>query len=125
MAREMRFSQFIIDEVEGCGAFIAYGFMSDQYVVPNYRYNDEAVYTSDVVKTPEDKDDWSFSAGWTLRGYYAHICRGPDYLSFTVRGKEALALLLIQDRLEQEAKERKWRKKNAYKAALLDAEWWP
>jgi hypothetical protein len=98
--------------------------MGETYVAPNYMF-DRPRGEYFRMRELTERDDWFFTAGWDFLGYHATIFRGRESLAVKLRGKEALKLLLIQDELKAEAKARTWRKKNARKAATLDAAWWP
>ena len=126
VGKQMPFAQFVLEEIDREGAFLHYGWLSEYVsVYPMKRFNPDAVYVHEEVREMADRDDWSFSAGWTLLGYRATIIRGPERYVIKVKGLEALKFLKVLDRLKAEKAARKKAKKEAFKQKELDAAWWP
>jgi hypothetical protein len=116
----------VIEDAETNGCFLYFGWWHQEpNVAPLRRYDTEKRRILSPTTERTHKNDWSFTARRHLLCYTAVIARGVegDVQYITVKGKKALTLLKIQDRLRAELKAKNKRAKIQKKMKKLDAQW--
>ena len=116
----IRFSQYVINDIQKNGAKTAAMFMSGGYAYVNVDRIMAGPYYSG-----EEKDDWHFYVSEGFFGLWRHVAlrRADDYLKLTK--EEQKALIPLWDKLEVKRKADIKKAQEAEKARKENAAWWP
>jgi hypothetical protein len=124
--KEMTFAQFVLNELAEGKGFLYYSSWGND----GWRVGRDTLDAGEYGWSPKDKsnrDDWTFGISRGFLGLFARVCiiRGPDNLPVVVKGDMAWQLVKAFEALRTERKLKIRAEREAYKAKLRAAEWWP